>query len=85
MSQAAFWDKLQEAGLRGGRGGYRLKGVREKEERILLHYGASSIIQMDAVPLHLFSLLGLNTKMAATEETHIQKMKPAQRAKAEST
>lgn len=63
----------------GGLGwwGYRAKGVREKEERILLHYGASSIIQMDAVPLHLFSLLGLNTKMAAPKETEIQKMKPA--------
>lgn len=57
---------------------------RERErERILSHYGASSIIQMAAVPLHLFSLLGLNIKMAATKETDIQKMKPTQRAKAE--
>lgn len=54
-------------------------------ERILQHYRASSIIQMAAVPLHLFSLLGLNIKMAAPKETDIQKMKPTQRAKAECT
>lgn len=38
---------------------------------------------MAAVPLHLFSLLGLNIKMAAPKETDIHKMKPTQRAKAE--
>lgn len=36
-------------------------------QRILSHRGASSIIQMAAVPLHLFSLLGLNNKMAALQ------------------
>lgn len=54
-----------------------------KGERILMHYGDSSIIQMAAVPLHLFSLLGLNIKMSAPKDTDIQKMKATQRAKAE--
>lgn len=87
MSQTAFWDKLQEAGLeKRWKGKY--VGERERKRRresILQHYGASSIIQMAAVPLHLFSLLGLNIKMAAPKETDIQKMKPTQRAKAECT
>lgn len=37
--------------------------------RILSRYRVCSIIQMDAVPLHLFSLLGLNIKMEATKDT----------------
>lgn len=37
----------------------------KKGEKLLWHYRASSIIQMAAVPLLLFSLLGLNIKMAA--------------------
>lgn len=40
-------------------------------ERILQHHGVSSIIQMAAVPLRLFSLLGLNTEAAKPKETDI--------------
>lgn len=48
--------------------------VRErKREWLLWHYGASSIIQMAAVPLHLFSLLGLNIKMAAPKKDRFEK------------
>lgn len=59
------------------------RGRERRRERILQHYGASSIIQMATVPLHLFSLLDLNIKMVAPKEADIQRMKPTQRAKAE--
>lgn len=80
MSQTAFWDKLQEAGKKKDAGENMVE--RGRREKLLWHYGASSIIQMAAVPLHLFSLLGLKIKMATPKKTDIQKTKLVRRARA---